>query len=76
LTYHNTSTAILPNEVYGVINAAGKGFIDIINNQYIIIKENQTGLLKYNISSNSTEFVAVSKSGRDNNLVIIDKTTN
>jgi hypothetical protein len=74
----NTSTAILPNEVYGVINAAGKGFIDIINNQYInyVIKENQTGLLKYNISSNSTEFVAVSKSGRDNNLVIIDKTTN
>jgi hypothetical protein len=74
----NTSTAILPNEVYGIINAGGKGFIDKTNNQYInyVLKEDQTGLLKYNISSNSTEFVAVNKSGRDNNLVIIDKTPN
>jgi hypothetical protein len=74
----NTSTAILPNEVYGIINAGGKGFIDKTNNQYInyVLREDQTGLLKYNISSNSTEFVAVNKSGRDNNLVIIDKTPN
>lgn len=74
----NTSTAILPNEVYGVINAAGKGFIDKISNQYInyVIKSNQTGILKYNISSNSTEFVAVNKSGIDNNMVIIEKTPN
>lgn len=74
----NTSTAILPNEVYGIINASGKGFIDNTTNQYVnyVIKDNQTGLLKYNISSNSTEFVAVNKSGIDNNMVIIEKSSN
>ncbi|SHM36529.1 hypothetical protein [Flavobacterium xinjiangense] len=74
----NITTAILPNEVYGIINSSGKGFIDKTNNQYVnyVIKEKQTGLLKYNISSNSTEFVAVNKSGIDNNMIIIEKASN
>ena len=74
----NTSTAILPNEIYGIINTSGKGFVDKITGQYVnyVKKENHTGLLKYNIATNSTEFVAVNKSGIDNNMVIIEKSSN
>jgi hypothetical protein len=74
----NTFTDILPNEIYGLINVSGKGFIDTVNNQFVNIvnKNNKFGVLKYNISSNSTEFVSVNNTGMDNNMVIIDKISN
>jgi hypothetical protein len=72
---NSTSTDILPNEIYGLINVAGKGFIDNDNNQFVNIvnQNNKFGVLKYNISSNSTEFVSVNNVGLDNNMVIIEK---
>jgi hypothetical protein len=75
---NNTSTDILPNEIYGLVNVTGKGFIDTANNQFVNIvnQNNKFGVLKYNISSNSTEFVSVNNIGLDNNMVIIEKTSN
>jgi hypothetical protein len=75
---NQTSFDILPNEIYTIVNLWGKGFIDKNNNQYVnfAIKENQFGILKYDISSNSTEFVKVNNSNIDRNLVIIEKTNN
>lgn len=75
---NNTYTDILPNEVYGLVNLSGKGFIDTSNNQYVNIvnQNNKFGVLKYNISSNSTEFVNMNNAGIDNNMVILEKASN
>ncbi|TRX03142.1 hypothetical protein [Flavobacterium gawalongense] len=72
---NNTYTDILPNEVYGLNSVFGKGFIDNSKNQYVIISNlnNKSGILKYNISSNSTEFVDINE---DSNMVIIEKISN
>jgi hypothetical protein len=68
----NTYTDILPNEVYGLNSISGKGFIDNTKNQYVVISNlnNKSGILKYNITSNSTEFVTINESS---NMVIIEK---
>ena len=43
------------------IALSGKGFIDNSNNQYVVISNlnNKSGILKYNIASNSTEFINI-----------------
>jgi hypothetical protein len=69
---NNTYTDILPNQVYGLDGISGKGFIDNTKNQYVVISNlnNKAGILKYDITSNSTEFVTINESS---NMVIIDK---
>ena len=58
-TATNTYLDLLLNENYKVVNYKGKGYIDKINNQYInlVSKNNQLGILKYNILSNTSEFI-------------------
>ncbi len=72
---NNTYTDILPNETYGIDSVFGKGFIDSANSQYVNIANmnNKSGILKYNILKNSTEFVPVDGGS---NMVIIEKTAN
>ena len=71
----NIYTAILPDETYGIDSPFGKGFIDSANNQYVNIanKNNKSGILKYDILKNATEFVPVNGGS---NTVIIEKTAN
>ena len=65
----------MPNETYGIDSLFGRGFIDSANNQYVTItnKNNKSGILKYDILKNATEFVPVNG---DSNMVIIEKTAN
>ena len=72
---NNTDTDLLPGEIYGLDTVSGKGFIDSSNNQYVNIANlnNKAGILKYNILSNSSEFVNITGGS---NMVIIEKVPN
>lgn len=58
-TATNTYLDLLLNENYKAVNYKGKGYIDKTNNQYInlVSKNNQLGILKHNILSNTSEFI-------------------
>jgi hypothetical protein len=72
---NNTYTDLLPGETYGLDTVSGKGFIDLSNNQYVTVANlnNKAGILKYNISSNSSEFVYIIGGS---NMVIVEKIAN
>ena len=58
---NNTYTDTLPNEVYEAAGGSGNGFIDSSKNQYVVLTNSnlKPGILKYNIASNSTEFINI-----------------
>lgn len=73
--FNNTYTDLLSAEAYGLDTFSGQGFIDSSNNQYVTIANlnNKAGILKYNISSDSSEFVSIIDAS---NMIILEKLPN
>lgn len=75
-TTNNTYTDLSLNESYKIANYYGKGFIDKTNNQYINLSynnDNQLGVLKYNILTQTSEFIPLTSTSSFNiNTIIIE----
>lgn len=75
-TTNNTYTDLSLNESYKTANYYGKGFIDKTNNQYINLSynnDNQLGVLKYDILTQTSEFIPLTNTNSFNiNTIIIE----
>jgi hypothetical protein len=75
----NSFEDLLPSESFGLTNKTGKGFINYSNNEYVcyLIKNNSSGLLKYNITTKKYTFLKLtSDNNLDEDFLIIDKIDN